>query len=226
MVPVYQKPATKRRNGKPGAKNGHAGIRRKTPPKIDRHFSTASKPAPAAAASSNVATASERTVEDILEDLRTVVTEHTVHRDYCPACKKHVEPVVPDALPNAKIGHNVVALSAWLHYGVGVSISQVRELLGGHPDAPVGRRVGVGLAAACRSARTVVRADRHRRPGLGRAARRRDRLADERQDLVAVVLRQQLTCYYMLDPSRGSPALEKFFAEAFDGVLVTDFWAA
>jgi predicted DNA-binding ribbon-helix-helix protein len=34
------------------------------------------------------------------------------------------------------------------------------------------------------------------------------------------------TCYYLLDPSRGSPALEKFFAEAFDGVLVTDFWAA
>ena len=33
-------------------------------------------------------------------------------------------------------------------------------------------------------------------------------------------------CYYMIDRSRGSPALEKFFVEAFDGVLVTDFWAA
>jgi hypothetical protein len=33
-------------------------------------------------------------------------------------------------------------------------------------------------------------------------------------------------CYYLLDPSRGSAALEKFFAEAFDGVLITDFWPA
>jgi len=33
-------------------------------------------------------------------------------------------------------------------------------------------------------------------------------------------------CYYLIDPGRGSPALEKFFAEAFGGVLVTDFWPA
>jgi len=32
------------------------------------------------------------------------------------------------------------------------------------------------------------------------------------------------TCYYLIDRSRGRPALEKFFVEAFDGVLVTDFW--
>jgi hypothetical protein len=33
------------------------------------------------------------------------------------------------------------------------------------------------------------------------------------------------TCYYLIDRSRGTPALEKFFLEAFDGVLVSDFWA-
>jgi hypothetical protein len=30
----------------------------------------------------------------------------------------------------------------------------------------------------------------------------------------------------MIDRSRGSPALSKFFTESFDGVLVTDFWSA
>lgn len=30
----------------------------------------------------------------------------------------------------------------------------------------------------------------------------------------------------MIDKSRGSPALNQFFQEAFQGVLVTDFWAA
>ena len=33
-------------------------------------------------------------------------------------------------------------------------------------------------------------------------------------------------CYYQIDRSRGGPALEKFFLDAFDGVLVHDFWAA
>ncbi len=34
------------------------------------------------------------------------------------------------------------------------------------------------------------------------------------------------SCYYQIDASRGSPALHKFFTEAFKGTLVSDFWAA
>ncbi|HDZ20251.1 MAG TPA: hypothetical protein ENH80_13465 [Phycisphaerae bacterium] len=45
--------------------------------------------------------------------------------------RRQATPVGPEALPNPAVGHRTVALSAWLHYGVGVSISQVRELLGG-----------------------------------------------------------------------------------------------
>jgi hypothetical protein len=30
----------------------------------------------------------------------------------------------------------------------------------------------------------------------------------------------------MIDRSRGGPALKRFFDEAFEGMLVTDFWAA
>jgi len=33
-------------------------------------------------------------------------------------------------------------------------------------------------------------------------------------------------CYYMVDRTRGSPALNRFFTQAFDGVLITDFWSA
>ena len=32
--------------------------------------------------------------------------------------------------------------------------------------------------------------------------------------------------YYMIDRSRGSPALAKFFTEEFSGTLITDFWGA
>ena len=73
-----------------------------------------------------------RLTEDVPADVRPVVTEHTVHRDYCPNCKKHVEPAVPDAMPGATLGHRAVALSGYFHYGLGVSIAQARDLLGGH----------------------------------------------------------------------------------------------
>src|SRR5271170_1235936 len=35
MIPVYQKPPTSRRGKKPGARKGHDGARRKTPPVVD-----------------------------------------------------------------------------------------------------------------------------------------------------------------------------------------------
>ena len=38
------------------------------------------------------------------------------------------------------------------------------------------------------------------------------------------VLTNHRNCYYMIDRSRGSPALQKFFTDEFDGVLITDFW--
>jgi transposase-like protein len=31
--------------------------------------------------------------------------------------------------------------------------------------------------------------------------------------------------FYMIDRSRGSPALQKFFTQAFEGTLITDFWS-
>ncbi|MFB3788876.1 MAG: IS66 family transposase, partial [bacterium] len=34
------------------------------------------------------------------------------------------------------------------------------------------------------------------------------------------------TTVYMIGWSRGSPALKRIFDEAFEGILVTDFWAA
>ncbi len=61
-----------------------------------------------------------------------MVTEHTIHRDYCPKCEKHVEPVVPDAMPKATLGHQVIALTSWFHYGMGLTIDQVVDVLGYH----------------------------------------------------------------------------------------------
>ena len=134
MVPVYEKPSTPRRRGKrPGAKVGHAGSRRKAPVEIDAREEHRLAACPCCNGPLQRCKRSRtRIIEDIPKEITPVVTEHTIHRDYCPACRKHVEPVVVDAMPNATLGHHVIALSSWFHYGLGVTIGQVKDILGSH----------------------------------------------------------------------------------------------
>ena len=74
----------------------------------------------------------ERYVEDILEDVRTEVTKHIIHRNWCPKCRKMVEPVVTDALPKVTIGNGIVVLSAWLHFALVNTILQILEIFNFH----------------------------------------------------------------------------------------------
>jgi|GEM_PF-3618549 len=59
-----------------------------------------------------------RIIEDLQESEPEVV-EHCILGSWCPVCKMIVDPQVVDALPIATVGQRVVALAAWLHYGVG-----------------------------------------------------------------------------------------------------------
>ena len=226
--PVYAKPPAPKRRGKPGAKPGHVGARRPAPKRIDERKEHRLECCPCCGGSlQRCSRTRTRTIEDFLKDLRAVVTEHTVHRDYCPACRKHVEPVVPDAMPKAAIGHRAVALSSWLHYGLGLSIDQVRELAFCQFQTHLSAG---GLVAAWQRLAEVLEPWYVQ---IGEQARASAVLhADETgwrmngRTWWLWCFANRACCYYLLDPSRGSPALEKFFAEAFDGVLVTDFWAA
>jgi transposase len=228
MVPVYQKPAVKGRKRKPGAKKGHKGSRRQTPPKIDAHVEHRLDVCPCCGGElQRCHRERQRIIEDIPKQITPVVTEHTIHRDYCPACKKHVEPVVPDAMPNATLGHHVVALSSWFHYGLGVTVGQVRDILASHLHTDIsagGLLDGWGRLAEVMFpwyeqiaqealAGAVLHADETgwRVDGLG---------------YWLWCFCNHRCCYYLIDRSRGSPALQKFFTEAYQGTLVTDFWAA
>ncbi len=131
MVPVYAKPNVRKRRKKPGAKSGHQGVRRERPVKIDEHRTHRLKCCPHCRGKLQRCQRSRtRIIEDIPEEIEPVVTEHTIHRDYCPKCKKHVEPVVPDAMPKATLGHRVIALTSWFHYGLGLTIDQIVDILG------------------------------------------------------------------------------------------------
>lgn len=228
MVPVYAKPPVKRRRKKPGAKEGHPGSRRKPPPRIDARAGHRLERCPGCGGGlQRCRRTRTRIIEDIPQEIAPIVTEHTIHRDYCPHCRKHVEPVVPDAMPNATLGHHVVALSSWFHYGLGITIGQTRDLLGSHLHAEI---TAGGLADAWGRMAGALRPWYEQ---IGQALRATACLhADETgwrvdgQTHWLWCFCDADTCLYRIDRSRGGPALRRFFTEAFAGTLVSDFWAA
>jgi hypothetical protein len=227
MVPVYAKPNAPKRHKKPGAKEGHPGHRRKAPTRIDKRETHRLKRCPCCGGPlQRCERKRTRTIEDIPEEIQPVVTEHTIHRDYCPKCKKDVEPVVADAMPGATLGNHVIALTSWFHYGLGITIDQVVDILGYHLQTKL---TPGGLIDAWRRLAEVLNAWYQQ---IGEQAKKSTHLhADETGWRVNGVtywlwcFANTRVCYYMIDRCRGSPALQKFFTEVFEGVLITDFWA-
>ena len=227
MVPVYAKPTTSKRRKRPGAKKGHPGARRGQPTRIDRRVEHRPKRCPDCGGTLQRCNRRRtRIIEDIPENIEPVVTEHTIHRDYCAKCQKHVELVVPEAMPGAMLGHNLVGLTSWFHYGLGITIDQVVDILGYHLQT---RLTPGGLVDAWRRLAVVLIPWYQQ---IGRQARDSAVLhADETgwrvsgQTYWLWCFANHQVCYYMIDRNRGSPALQKFFTEAFAGTLIHDFWA-
>jgi transposase len=228
MVPIHAKPNTSKQRKKPGGRKGHPGARRKKPPKIDQRKTHRLKHCPHCQGPlQRCEHRRTRLIEDILEDLQPVVTEHTIHRDYCPKCKKHVEPVVPDAMPGATLGHNVIALTSWFHYGLGITIDHIVDIVGYHLQTKL---TPGGLIDAWRRLSEILLAWYEQ---IAEEAKNSAYLhADETgwringQGCWLWCFANDRNCYYMIEYCRGSPVLQKFFTEAFDGVLITDFWVA
>ena len=133
MKPVYQKDATPQRRKKPGAKNGHPGSRRPPPPVIHQRVVLRLERCPVCLGQVTPCRQMRtRIIEDIPDNITPIVTQYTIHRDWCPQCRRRVEPPVVDALPSAQIGNHVLVLSAWLHYGLGVTIEQILSVFNFH----------------------------------------------------------------------------------------------
>jgi len=228
MVPIYTKPNTPKRRKKPGARQGHSGHRRKTPERIDERETHRLKRCPCCGGPlQRCQHKRTRIIEDIPEEIEPVVTEHTIHRDYCPKCKKHVEPVVPDAMPRAALGHHLISLTSWFHYGLGITIDQIIDILSYHLQTEL---TPGGLINAWQRLSEILLAWYEQ---IAEEAKNSAYLhADETgwringQGCWLWCFANDRNCYYMIEYCRGSPVLQKFFTKEFDGVLITDFWAA
>ena len=228
--PVYTKPTTPNRGRKkPGAKPGHQGRRRPAPEQIDRRVTHEELTCcPHCEGSVHPAHKHrQRIIVDLPMDLSTEAVEHTIPRQWCGSCKKYVEPTVADAMPKATIGHRAAATMAWFHYGLGITINNITRIFSQHLKTHLS--AGGLVAIWQRMARELEPWYEQ----IGEEAKRSAHLhADETgwrvngQTHWLWCFTNPRCCYFMIDPSRGSPALLKFFTEDFDGVLITDFWKA
>jgi len=228
-IPPYEKPPGKKRPKKPGRKAGHPGCRRPGPLRIDRQEEHELEVCP------DCQTPVDRTKpirkrKRIIEDLRESepeAAEHTVCGYWCRTCKKIVEPKVVDALPKAAIGHRAVVLTAWLHYGLGITLSQIVEILNHHFHFKVSPG---GLVQMWERIQVIFHAWYQE---IGEQAREGTYLHGDETGWRVNGQTHWLWCftnalltYYLIDPSRGGPALHRFFGEEFKGCLITDFWKA
>jgi len=224
----YEKPSKHGRKKKPGRKPGHKGHCRAKPDHVDHKEQHRASHCPDCGSRLKKGNVSrKRYIEDIPQGVRGEVTEHTIHRHWCPHCRKMVEPKVPDALPNATVGNRVLVMSAWLHYALGNTISQILSVFNFHLQFTV---TPGGLVQMWHRLAEILQcwyeeiADEIVLSGVLHA--------DETGWRVNGVS-SWLWCFtspsatvFTIERSRASPVVLKFITDSFDGVLVSDFWGA
>jgi transposase len=234
-TPSAQKPVfakTNHGNGKrgkrPGRKKGHAGVRRGRPERIDRTVKHRADCCPdCGGALKRRSSARKRIIEDIPESAGVETVEHTLYRDYCPACDKIVEPVVTDALPNSSIGNGILVLSAWLHYALGNTLSQILSVFNFHLQFQMSqgglvqmwhRLADILLAWYDEIAQDIQNA------GVLHGDETGWRVNGKTHWLWCFT--SKTATIFTIERSRGRPVVLAFIKDCFDGVLVSDFWYA
>jgi hypothetical protein len=227
MTPPYLKPTHKKRNKPPGRSEGHPGTARQRPTRIDQyqehtldHCPVCQTPLP------EPVDAYRRYIED-LPPVQPVVTEHTIHRYWCPQCKKIVAPLVPEALPNAMIGLRLVVFTAWLHYLVGVSVQNLVQMVSVFSSFQVSAG---GLTQAWKNLASLLEplyeaiGQRISQSAVLSADETGWRLSGITHWLWCFVTSK--LCYYVIDRSRASPVIRAVLGRVFPGILICDFWGA
>ena len=227
MTPTYLKPAHKKRNKPFGRGEGHPGAGRQRPPRIDQYQEHTLDHCPECQTPLKESVDLYRRYIEDLPPVQPVVTEHTVHRYWCPQCKKIVAPTVPEALPNARIGLRLVVFTAWLHYLVGVSVSNLVRMVSVFSSFPVSAG---GLTQAWKNLASLLKplydeiGQRVSRSAVLCADETGWRLNGMTHWLWCFVTSK--LCYYVITRSRASPVVREVLGRIFKGILICDFWGA
>lgn len=227
MVPVYLKPKAKRRKKKPGRPAGHPGVARPRPERVDHTQEHTLSHCPVCQGPLRQSIRSHRRYIEDLPPLQPEVTEHIVHGYWCPRCHKIVSPTVTAALPNSNLGLNLVVVTAWLHYLVGVSVNNLVKMLDVFSQLKISPG---GLTQAWHNlAHLLLPLYQELCQKVAHSA---VLAADEtgwRLNGITHWLWCFTTttlCYYIITPGRGSPVVESVLGTMFQGILLCDFWGA
>lgn len=227
MTPPYLKPASKRRKKKPGAKKGHPGSRRAVPERIDERVEHKIKKCPECGERLGKPVETRKRYVEDLPPVRTTVTEHAINRYWCPGCKKIVEPKVEDALPRCAMGHRLLLMTAYMHYAMGTTVSNVLDWLKTFSSFEFSAG---GLAGAwARLAQTLDPTYEE----IRRKARESPVIHADETGWRVMGKTCWLWCftnarlvYYKIVRSRGSPVIAEVLGKMIPGVLVSDFYGA
>jgi transposase/IS1 family transposase len=228
QIPVYEKPNAKpRRQRNPGAKKGHPGARRETPETIDEEKQHDLEKCPCCGEALGAAFEERTRITEDIPEVKPVVTKHIIRRYRCKGCGKVVEAPVTEALPRAAVGNNILALTAWMHYGLGTTLAQIIAVLNSHLSFKISEG---GLIEMWRRLSEIL--EKWYEETCLEARSKAVLHADETGWRVTGKTRwlwcftgEDITCYF-INRSRGSPALLEFMGETFVGTLITDFWSA
>lgn len=228
QIPPYKKPnKSARGRKKPGRKVGHPGARRKEPERIDEEKEHELELCPCCGEPLGKPCGQRTRFTEDIPEVKPIITKHVINRYRCPKCRTVSEATVTDALPKAKIGNNILALTAWMHYGLGTTISQIVNVLNVHLHFKL---TPGGLVNMWHRLAEIL--DEWYEQICAEARDSSTLHADEtgwrvngKTNWLWCFTNSNLTCY-VIDRSRGSPALLGFLGETFDGTLVTDFWPA
>ena len=226
--PTYEKQNSNGRKKKPGRKKGHPGTRRSKPDKVDHTVECRADRCPDCGSKlKQCRDCRDRYVEDIPEGIKVEVIRFIIHRDFCPRCRKIVEPPVTDALPRSTIGNRLLILSAWLHYCMGTTISQVLGVFNFHLHFKI---TPSGLIHMWHRLADILEvwydeiAEDILRSGVLFGDETGWRVNGKTHWLWCFTT--PLATLFAIERSRAGPVVLKFIKDCFDGVLVSDFWGA
>jgi len=228
--PVFAKPnKDDRKRGKiPGRKKGHKGSRRQQPERIDRTVEHRCDCCPDCGGTLKKCSGTrERIIEDIPEAVRVETVKHIIHRDWCPNCRKAVEPLVTEALPKASVGNGIVVLSSWLHFALGNTISQILAVFNFHLQFKMSSG---GLVQMWHRLSDIFFAwydeiiENIQKAGVLHADETGWRVNGKTHWLWCFT--SETATIFTIERSRAGPVVLKFIKDCFDGVLVSDFWYA
>jgi ssDNA-binding Zn-finger/Zn-ribbon topoisomerase 1 len=117
-----------KKKGKPGRSVGHEGAGRKTPEQLDQKKLLKLKICPDCGRKVKKKKGKRKRIVTDIQPGKAVNTELDIERGYCEHCKKIVEPVVAEALPNSRFGLTLALYITFLSV-LGITLGKIRSIL-------------------------------------------------------------------------------------------------